>query len=221
MRAKLFILITICIAAVLFFPTLPGSDSVKTVFRLTDEPHEVIVRGMSGSALTINISFGEDEVEQLIHELKSPYPLLLLDMEWAERFPEIVQLIKKRNIPTGLLGHAGMEYEQNTPLLIGQLEKYEALFDSKPLWFRTSDEQFPYSLRNALWDTEVNALGSSVQWLEGEPPPVIEGEIISLPHYREKRVSLSSLKKLNDTRQYKSLEDVLFNLSLKTKRIPK
>lgn len=221
MRAKLFILISICIAAVLFFPTLPGSDSLKTVFRLTDEPHEVIVRGMSGSALTINISFGEDEVEQLIHELKAPYPLLLLDMEWAERFPEIVQLIKKRNIPTGLLGHAGMEYEQNTPLLIEQLEKYEELFDSKPLWFRTSDEQFPHSLRNALWDTEVNALGSSVQWLEGEPPPVIEGEIISLPHFREKRVSLSSLKKLNETRQYKSLEDVLFNMSLKTKRIPK
>ncbi|MFS0689659.1 hypothetical protein AB1K89_10465 [Sporosarcina sp. 179-K 8C2 HS] len=220
MRAKLIILITICCAAALFFPSMPGSDSLKAVFRLTDEPNEVIVRGMSGSALTINISFGDQEVEELIRELQAPYPLLLLDMEWAERFPEIVQLIKKRNIPTGLLGHAGIEYEQNTPLLVEQLEMYEKFFNAKPLWFRTFDEQFPYSLRSTLWDTEVNALGSSVRWYKGEPPPVIEGEIISLPHHREERITLTNFKKLTETRQNKSLEDVLFNMSIKTKKLP-
>lgn len=199
---------------------MPGSGSLKSVFRLTDEPNEVIVKGMSGSALTINISFGDKEVEQLVRELQAPYPLLLLDMDWAERFPEIVQLIKKRNIPTGLLGHAGMDYEQNTPLLIEQLDKYENLFGSKPLWFRTSDEQFPYSLRGALWDSEVNALGSSVRWHTGEPPPVIEGEIISLPHHREERITLTDFKKLTETRQNKSLEDVLFSMSIKTKKMP-
>lgn len=199
---------------------MPGSDSLKAVFRLTDKSDEVIVRGMSGSALTINISFGDEEVKQLISELQAPYPMLLIDMDWAGRFPEIVQLIKKRNIPTGLLGHAGLEYEQNTPLLIEQLEKYEDLFGAKPLWFRTADEQFPYSLRSALWDTEVNALGSSVRWHTGEPPPVIEGEIISLPHHREQRISLADFKKLAETRQNKSLEEVLFNMSIKTKKIP-
>ncbi|MDN4606482.1 hypothetical protein [Sporosarcina highlanderae] len=220
MRAKLLLLIFVCTAAALIFPSIPGSDSLKSVFRLTDEPHEVIVRGMSGSALTINISFGDKEVEQLISELKAPYPLLLLDMDWADRFPEIVQMIKKRNIPTGLLGHEGLEYEQNIPLLIKQLEKYEELFGSKPLWFRTSDEFFPQSLRNALWDTEVNALGSTVQWSTGEPPPVLEGEILSIPHFREERITLANLNRLNETRQYKSLEDVLFNMSIKTKKIP-
>ena len=220
MKTKLIILISVCCAAVLFFPSMPGSDTLKSVFRLTDEPTEVIVRGMSGSALTINISFGDEEVEQLVHELQAPYPLLLLDMDWAERFPEIVQLIKKRNIPTGLLGHAGIEYEQNTPLLIEQLEKYEVLFGTMPLWFRTSDEQFPYSLRNTLWNSEVNALGSTVRWHTGEPPPVIEGEILSLPHHREERISLPNYKKLTETRQNKSLEDVLFNMSIKTKKMP-
>ncbi len=220
MKTKLIILITVCCAAALFFPSMPGSDSLKTVFRLTDEPSEVIVRGMAGSALTINISFGDDEVEQLIHELQAPYPLLLLDMEWAERSPEIVQLIKKRNIPTGLLGHAGLDYEQNTPLLIEQLEKYEDLFGAKPLWFRTSDEEFPQALRNTLWESEVNALGSTVRWHTGEPPPVIEGEILSLPHYREERFTLTDYKKLTETRQNQSLEDVLFNMSIKTKKMP-
>lgn len=199
---------------------MPGSDSLKTVFRLTDEPTEVIVRGMSGSALTINISFGEDEVEQLVRELQAPYPLLLLDMDWVERFPEIVELIKKKNIPVGLLGSAGMDYEQNTSLLIEQLDKYDEHFSTKPLWFRTADEEFPLSLRNALWDIEVNAIGSTVKWFEGDPPPVIEGEIISIPHHREERISLASLKKLNETREYKSLEGVLFNMSIKTNRIP-
>jgi hypothetical protein len=219
-KTKLILLISVCCAAVLFFPSMPGTDSLKAVFRLTDEPNEVIVRGMSGSALTINISFGDEEVEQLIHELQAPYPLLLLDMEWAERFPEIVQLIKKRNIPTGLLGHAGIDYEQNTPLLIEQLEKYEELFGVMPLWFRTSDEEFPFSLRKTLWESEVNALGSTVRWHTGEPPPMIEGEIISLPHYKEERITLANFKKLTETRQNKSLEDVLFNMSIKTKKMP-
>ena len=220
LKVKLFILTVILTAAVLFFTQIPGADSLKAVFRLTDEPGDVIVRGISGSALTINISFGEDEVEQLIHELQTPYPVLFLDMEWAERFPDIVSLIKKKNIPIGLLGHAGEDYEQNIPALMEQIEKFDAHFGSKPLWFRTSDEQFPLSLRNALWDIEVNALGSTVKWIDGEPPPVLEGEIISLPHHREERIRLASLKKLNETREYKALENVLFTMSVKTKRIP-
>ena len=90
-----------------------------------------------------------------------------------------------------------MEYEQNTPLLIEQLEKYEDLFGAMPLWFRTSDEQFPYSLRNTLWDSEVNALGSTVRWHTGEPPPIIEGEILSLPHHREERITLTDFKNVD------------------------
>lgn len=220
LKVKLFVLTVILTAVVLFFTTIPGTDSLKEVFRLTDEPGEVIVRGMAGSALTINISFGEEEVEQLVRDLQTPYPVLFLDMDWAERFPEIVALIKKRNIPVGLLGHAGEAYEQDIPLLMEQISKFESHFGTHPLWFRTADEQFPLSLRTALWDVEINALGSSVKWIDGEPPPVIEGEIISLPHHREERVSLASLKKLNETRKYTSLENVLFKMSIKTKRIP-
>lgn len=220
MKTKIVILLLVVSVVVLFFPNMPGSDSLKTVFRLTDEPAEVIVRGMSGSALTINISFGDEEVEQLVSELKAPYPLLLLDMDWVERFPDIVELIEEKNIPIGLLGHAGDTYEQNTALLAEQLQLYEKHFGTKPLWFRTSDEVFPLSLRTALWDSEVNPIGSTVKWYEGEPPPVLEGEIISIPHYREKRISMAAFKKLNETREYKSLEGVLFNMSIKTKRIP-
>ncbi|MFD1203705.1 MULTISPECIES: hypothetical protein [Sporosarcina] len=221
MKYKLLLLITICTILVLIFPQVPGTSKLTQVFRLTNEPNDVITQGTSGTALTINISFGDKEATELIKSLEAPYPLLLIDVDWAERFPETVELIKKKNIPTGLLGHAGMEYEQDIPLLIEQIKKYETIFDSKPLWFRSMDEQFPYNLRAALWESQVNALGSTRIWEGGESPPVIEGEILSLPHHRNKRISIQDLKKLQENRDIKTLEDVLFSMTIKTKKIPK
>ena len=99
-----------------YFPRYLKKCSFTSVFRVTEEP-AAITRGTYGSALTVNISFGDDEVEQWIQELKKPYPLLLIDMEWAERFPETVRLINEKNIPVGLLGDEGHAYEQNTRII--------------------------------------------------------------------------------------------------------
>src|SRR6185437_4236331 len=120
MRFKYLMIIVICCGLFLLSPPLPKQNPLTAVFRVTEEP-AVIVRGTSGSALTVNISFGDAEVEQWIRDLGKPYPLLFVDMEWAERFPETVQLINEKNIPVGLLGSKGMDYEQNTPLFIDQL----------------------------------------------------------------------------------------------------
>ena len=85
-------------------------------------------------------------------------------------------------------------------MFIEQLEQFEKLFGNKPLWFRTIDEVFPPALHSMLWEAEVNALGSSVVWNGGDPPPVTEGEILSVPHHREKSVELTELKNLTDRR---------------------
>ena len=130
MRNKYMITAIICCALFLLLPALPKQLSLVSVFRVTEEP-AVIVRGASGSALTVNISFGDIEVEQWIRELSKPYPLLLVDMKWAGRFPETVQLIKEKNISVGLLGDKGITYEQNTPLFIEQLEQFEKTVRSK------------------------------------------------------------------------------------------
>ena len=50
---------------------------------------------------------------------------------------------------------------------------------------------FPPSLHSMLWEAEVNALGSSLIWKGGDIPPVTEGEIISIPHHRENRISFA------------------------------
>ena len=91
----------------------------------------------------------------------------------------------------------------------------------KPLWFRTADEVFPFFLRSLLVEVEVNALSSSFKWQGGHIPPVTEGEIISVSHQRDDRVSLIELNKLVESRDFHSVEDVIFGLSVKTKKIPK
>jgi hypothetical protein len=219
MRLKYIIIFMICCVLFVLSPPFPNQNPLTAVFRVTEEP-AVIVRGTSGSALTVNISFGDVEVEQWIRELSKPYPLLFVDMEWAERFPETVRLISEKNIPVGLLGHEGKDYEQNIPLFIDQVQRFELLFGKKPLWFRTMDEIFPQSLHMALWEAEVNALGSSVVWKGGNPPPFLEGEILSVPHHRSNRIKLAELKRLADTRTFITMEDMLFQTKAKVKKIP-
>ncbi|WP_342514102.1 hypothetical protein MKY34_04890 [Sporosarcina sp. FSL K6-1522] len=220
MRKKYVMIAIICSGLFLFLTPFPDQASLTSVFRVTEEP-AVITRGINGSALTVNLSFGDLEVEQWIRELNTPYPFLFVDTGWANRFPETIKLINEKNIPVGLLGHAGNAYDQNTALFTGQLEQFQALFGTKPLWFRTADEVFPHSLQLMLWEAEVNALGSSFSWHGANPPPVKPGEIISVPHNREQRTDLTALHKLYDTRTFQPLEDVLFNPTIKTKKTPK
>ncbi|MFS0576173.1 hypothetical protein AB1K83_11075 [Sporosarcina sp. 179-K 3D1 HS] len=203
----------------LFLPPSLESGTLTSVFRVTDQP-AAIVRGTSGSTLTVNISFGDVEVENWIRELQAPYPLLLVDMDWADRFPETVRQINEKNIPVGLLGNSGTAYEEEPALLADQLKRFETKFGAKPLWFRTMDERFPASLKKQLWEAEVNALGSTFIWSGGKVPPPQEGEIIAVPHHRHERVKLSALDSLSKGRTFRPLEDVLFSTTVKTKKIP-
>ena len=76
-------------------------------------------------------------------------------------------------------------------------------------------------MHSLLWEAELNALGSSVKWTGGEIPPVIEGEIISIPHHRKEHLYLPELKKLSESRDFQTIEEVLFGPIGKTKKIPK
>lgn len=220
MPKKLAVLIILSCAAFLLFPPFPKHHPLTSVFRITDDPI-AITHGSYGSALTVNISFGDAEVENWLKDLKQPYPLLFIDVDWAKRFPESVRIINEKNIPVGLLGHNGESYEEDAKLLVDQLAQFEKFFETKPLWFRTADETFPHFLHKILWEAEVNALGSSSVWQGDSIPPVMEGEIISVPHHRENRVQLQALQKLMESREFKPVEDVLFGTSVKMKKIPR
>ena len=115
----------------------------------------------------------------------------------------------------------GQTYEEDAPKFLNQLDQFEKVFGVKPLWFRSSDEVFPYFLHSMLLEAEVNALSSSFKWKGGDIPPMTEGEIISVPHHRGDRISLIELKRLFDSREFHSVEDVLFGITVQTKKIPK
>lgn len=219
MRKKSVVFILIGCSLLLFLQPLLKKKSFTTVFHATEKP-TTIVRGVHGSALTINISFGDEEISNWLETLSEPYPLLLLDPDWAERFPETIQLIKKKNMPTGLLGLEGKMYTEDGRLLLQQIDKYEKLFNEKPLWFRTKDEVFPSFLQPILWEAKINALGSSVTWKGDKIPPMTEGEIIAVPHHLEHRVYLPELKRLTDDREFKSIDEVLFGAAGTLKKIP-
>lgn len=219
MNKKVLIIIFMCLGLILTFPPTPENPSFTSVFRVTEKP-AAIVRGTYGAAVTVNVSFGDDNVKQWIQDLEKPYPLLFIQMDWADRYPETIQLINKKNIPIGLLGDSGSTYQEDATKLLGELKQFEKHFDVKPLWFRTMDEVFPAFLHSLLQEAEINALSSSIRWKGGDIPPIEDGEIISVSHHREDRVSLIELKKLFDSHEFHSVEDVLFGTSVKIKKIP-
>lgn len=220
MPKKIIALLIIVIGFALFFPYSPEKTSFTPVFRVTEKP-VAITRGTYLSALTIEISFGDDEVHEWIKTLQRPYPLLFIDPDWAKRFPDIVSLILEKNIPVGLLGDEGKTYEKDTKVFTTQVKEFERYFGLKPLWFRTRDEVFPPSLHAVLWQEEINALGSTLIWDGGKIPPVVEGEILTIPHHKNKRVQLTKLQRLSDSRDFQTIEEVLFGPIGKTKKIPK
>lgn len=221
MIKKIVLLFILTFCGVLFIPQLfTPSSSVVTVFRLTEDPI-VIVRGVQGSALTVDISFGDQEVDKLLDQLTPTPPLLFVDMDWVTRFPLLVEKIKERSFPVALLGAEGTLYEQDPEFIIQQVKAFEEVFDTKPLWFRTVDEQFPQLLLQQLRTLEINALGSTIHWKGGNLPVKKEGEIISVPHHRKERINLYDLERLSSNRTFQSVEDLLFQPHIKTKKAPK
>ncbi|PIC76939.1 hypothetical protein CSV74_08500 [Sporosarcina sp. P19] len=220
MIKKLLFLLVLTALFLAFIPQLAKpSSTLKAVFRLTEQP-AVIVKGTQGSALTINISFGDKEVEELLEKLSQPYPLLFIDSDWASRFPHITEQIKQRSLPVALLGTEGQQYENDPNLLSEQLQTFEELFSKRPLWFRTTDEEFPLALLQELSEAEINALGSTVQWSGGALPKASKGEIIAVPYARNEHVATTEIQRLIASRTFQSVEDLLFRSTVKTKKIP-
>lgn len=187
---------------------------------MTEQP-EVITKGTYGSAVTVNISFGKEDVIQWLESLQGPYPLIMADLDWLNRSPKAVEILIKKKIPVGLLGKDGMTYEENPSLLEKEIQGFEKVFGKKPLWFRTADEEFSDGLRNSLYQHEINALGSSVFWsTSGQKPKLGKGDILSIPYHREEKISFKTIDDLRSSHDFHSVEDVIFGVSVKTKKYP-
>ncbi|SIT88036.1 polysaccharide deacetylase family protein [Edaphobacillus lindanitolerans] len=215
MLLSLFVLFT----AWVLVQSAGGKGPLVPVFRMTAEP-QVLVQGSRGAALTVDVSFGDSEIREWVSGLSEPYPLLFIDPDWLARSPDIVKLLVEKNIPVGLLGAAGERYAKEPKLLDEGIEAFESYFGRKPLYFRTADERFPEKLTARLFELEINALGSTRRWEGGKIPKEKAGEILSVQHHRDVRTEVKEIERLRTSREFMTVEDVLFGVDVRQKSIP-
>lgn len=190
-----------------------------SVFKATKQP-DVIASGSNGMTLTVDVTFGREDVEEWITNLEKPYPLIFLDADWIDRSPSIVKTIRTKKIPTGLLGSEGKMYEESPNLLIKEMKVFEEAFGVAPLWFRTVDYEFPNELKQYVWDQEMNMVSASVFWSKGKLPKVNDGDIVSLPLHQKDRVSFEKINELQKAYPFQTIEETLFAFKTETKTFP-
>ncbi|MGE6489539.1 hypothetical protein [Paenisporosarcina sp. NPDC076898] len=216
MKKRIFL--TLISVFVLFF-SIQQKEQWASVFRVTEQP-DVLMKGNHGMTLTVDLSFGREDVDEWITKLEKPYPLLFLDADWIERSPLIVKKIKEKKIPVGLLGQKSKQYEENPELLGEEIERFKTAFGDIPLWYRTYDHVFPEPLKTQVWDFQMNMLSANVNWTTGNAPPIRQGDIVSVPLHQETRVELKELITYQKAHPFVSIEETLFGYQTQTKTFP-
>lgn len=212
------ILITLALMLLLAFFFYPQKDSIISVFRMTDEPL-VISKGHYGQSLIVEISFSHDGLYEWLQLIKQPFPLLMLDADWIERSPEFVELIKKRNIPTGLLGGNGKE-GYSIKAFNQEMAIYQKHFNNKPLWFMTSDYEFPPNLQKVAFNEQINLLSPTFIYDQSKDYAKSDGAIVSLPLHEKSSPSFKDLSKFINNEKFISIEENIFGYTIKTKKLP-
>ena len=216
MKKRIFITLFIVFVFLLF---IQQKEQWTSVFRVTDQP-DVIMKGNHGVTLTVDLSFGREDVDEWITKLEKPYPLLFLDAQWIKRSPLIVKKIKEKNIPVGLLGQESKNYEENLDLLKTEIEIFQSEFGVVPLWYRTKDHSFPEPLKQQVWDSKINMVSSSINWTTGNPPTIQKGDIVSAALHKKTRVVFKELNAFQKAHPFVSIEETLFGYKTQTKTFP-
>lgn len=216
---KLAVLVGLVIVLGLVLFNIPKKiPSLLPVFQLTEKP-AVISKGSYGNTITIDLTFGRDDVEKFVTELQAPYPHFFISIEWIERSEEIIEVMKDKNIPISLLGKNGSTYIENPTLFKKEVKQFEQVIGEKPLWFRTIDYEFPIELQKDAWGQEVNLLSSSKYW-SNKVPSFEKGDILSIPLHQNERIDMQQLTKIVQSTEMITIEQNIFGLKVKTKTFP-
>lgn len=216
MFRKLLIALTLVI--MLSFLIYPQKNPIISVFRMTDEPL-VISKGHYGQTLIVEISFSHDGLSEWLESLNAPYPLLMLDADWIERSPKLVELIQKKNIPTGLLGGYGKE-EYGMEQFKREVAIYEKHFNKKPLWYMKRDYEYPQELKQAAFNEKMNLLSPSHIYKEGDSFENQKGSIISIQMHEKSKPEFKNLNSFMQKNKFISLEENIFGYSIKSTKMP-
>ena len=218
LKTKLLITIT---SVLLFLLLLFAPNTYSTllpVFQVTEKP-SVISKGTYGNTVTIDLTFGREDIETLVEDLNAPYPHFFISIEWIERSEPIIKMMQDKKIPISLLGKEGLLYTEDRSLFKKEIDRFEAAIGVKPDWFRTSDYKFPVELQKDAWKEEVNLLGSTLV-LGNHVPKLTKGDILTVPLHQEERIDTIQLAKYLRSQPFVSIEQNIFNMKMKTKSYP-
>ena len=208
---KILILIGLITLSITAYYSL--KDKQTPVFLMKEEPN-IVAKGNNGHVFLVELHFEHDGLINFIESNHSQNVLFLLDSSLIERADHIIELLKKLQRPTGLLG-------KNSETLNRDIAIYEKAFDNKPLWFMPQGYVYEESLRLTLFEQQVNMIAPSLIIRNSVFPTQLEkGTILSLPLYRETNVNFEKLLGWMSTQQFISIEESLFGYSFKTKRYP-
>ena len=216
---KITLLVGLLIVLGLVLFNVPRNfSSLLPVFQLTEKP-TVVSKGSYGNTITIDLTFGKDDIEKFVKNLEAPYPHFFISIEWIERSEETIEVMKEKNIPISLLGKNGATYIENPNLFEKEVERFELAIGERPLWFRTMDYDFPIELQKKAWGQEVNLLSSSKYW-SNKVPSFEKGDILSVPLHQDERVDIQQLAKFVQSTEIITIEQNIFGLKVKTKTFP-
>ncbi|KAB8127683.1 polysaccharide deacetylase family protein [Gracilibacillus oryzae] len=113
-QKKLFIIIPIALFAAIFI--FLGTNYSFTVFSDQEEPKALNTgnKDHPSIALTFNISHGSEQVEPILNQLKKSDAIatFFVSGEWAERHPDLLDMIKESKHEIGMLGYRYAPYEE-------------------------------------------------------------------------------------------------------------
>ncbi|WP_391118403.1 hypothetical protein [Psychrobacillus sp. L3] len=220
MKSRHLVIVTMLVFVSLFFIIPNKYSSMLPVFQLVEKP-TVVSKGSHGKTITIDLTFGKEEMEVFLKGLEAPYPHFFISNDWIDRSPALIQIMKEKSIPISLLGQEGAKYIEDPSLFKKEIDQFEQTIGEVPLWFRTKDYEFPVELQKTAWKYEVNLLSSSKYWIEGSQKIKLEnGDILSIPLHQEERMDIKQLIQLLKSDSFLSIEQNIFGLTTKSKTIP-
>lgn len=201
----------------LFVFMIPKKDTIISAFRISNEPL-VISKGNYGQSLIVEISFSHDGINKWIEQLNKPYPLFMLDADWIERSPETIDIIKRKNIPTGLYGGSGEKF--SVDMFNKEVDIYVKHFKSKPLWYMTSDYKYSQNLKQAAFNEQINLLSPTFIYSNENQNHITKGSIIAIQVHEPSKPNFNEITKFINSNQFISIEENIFGYKMKSKKSP-
>nr|WP_239581697.1 polysaccharide deacetylase family protein [Jeotgalibacillus terrae] len=139
--SAVIIFISVCL-----FILLPGTSRVMEVSGVWPSPG-IIYKGESGSALTFNITIGDESVRWLLETLEEKNidkATFFLDPAWVDRHPDLTEMIAEANVDVGIYDLHPSRYEKMTEKEIDNhistLLSFFKEHELNPRYYRTKDD---------------------------------------------------------------------------------